>query len=210
MEGGEEKKVSSDPFAEPSRVLRERDPWEIAETAGVVFEDGRFRLPVYRWEVLISHPDLDFEGPAFLTSYVMRLLSLIYLSKARAKPLAQQWIPYRELKDGLFYVKSFQETVEERLLSRFSGDLEGLRQSALALGGRVVEQGDLGVVIPTFPRLPLLVILWRGDEEFPSSARILFDRSADTYLNAFELRMLSGELTGHLLKVADGRLELPD
>ncbi|MEJ5186705.1 MAG: DUF3786 domain-containing protein [Candidatus Geothermincolales bacterium] len=209
MGSEEEKKVSPDPFAEPSNNLRGRDPLEVAESAGLIYEEGHIRLPVYRWEIMISHPDLRFEGPPFLTSYVMRLLSLIYLSKAQAKPLANQWVPYRELKDGLFYVKSFQETVEERLLSRFSEDLDALREAAVALGGRVVEQGDLGVVIPTFPRLPLLMIIWKGDEEFPSSARILFDRSADTYLNAFELRMLSGEVVGHLVKIADGVLELP-
>ncbi len=204
-----EKTVSPNPFAEPTRILRERDPEEIAETAGLKYTDGYIRLPVYKWELSVSHPDLQIGGPSFLTSYVMRLLSLIYLSKARAKPLSNQWIPYRELKDGLFYVKSFQETVEERIVARFSKDLETLRRAAILLGGREVEQGDMGVVIPTFPRLPLLLIMWKGDEEFSSSARFLFDRSADTYLNAFELRMLCGEVTGHLIKIADGRLEVP-
>lgn len=209
VSGQEGNAISPDPFTEPSRILRERDPEEIAETAGLAFEGGCIRLPIYRWEVFISHPDLRFTGPPFLTSYVMRLLSVIYLCKARARPLANQWVPYRELKDGLFYVKSFQETVEERILARFSQDLEGLRRAALLLGGREVGQGDLGVVINTFPRLPLLLIVWKGDEEFPSSARFLFDRSADVYLNAFELRMLCGEVAGHLIKLADGQLEIP-
>lgn len=200
---------TQDPFAEPRRVLQQREASEIAETAGVPLEGKVLRLSFLRWEILVSHPDLHIEAPHFLNNFVIKLLALLYLANARAVPLANQWVPYRELKDGLFYVKSFSDTVEDRLCSRFGGDLEGMRSACLALGGREVEQGDLGMVLNTFPRLPLLFIVWRGDEEFPPSARILFDASATSYLNAFELRMLCGEITGRLIGIADGRLQVP-
>lgn len=72
-----------------------------------------------------------------------------------------------------------------------------------------MDQGDLGMVINTFPRLPLLFIIWRGDEEFAPNARILFDVSATAYLNAFELRMLCGEVVNRLIRIADGGLQVP-
>ena len=198
-----------DPFAEPSRALRRREVSEIAETAGVPVEGNRLRLAFLRWEILVSHPDLRMEVPDFLNNFVVKLLALLYLANARAVPLANQWVPYRELKDGLFYVKSFSDTVEDRLRRRFGDDLEGMRAACLALGGREVEQGDLGMVLNTFPRLPLLFIAWKGDEEFPPSVRILFDASATSYLNAFELRMLCGEIANRLIGIADGRLQPP-
>ena len=200
---------SQDPFAEPSRILRERDAADIAESAGVPYEGGEFRVAFLRWNLYVSHPDLQFRAPDFLNTFVIRLLTLLYLANARAKPLANQWVPYRELKDGLFYVKTFADTVEDRLCRRFGDDLEALREACLELGGREVEQGDLGMVLNTFPRLPLLIILWKGDEEFPPNARILFDASATSYLNAFELRMLCGEVVGRLINLADGRLKVP-
>ncbi len=200
---------SQDPFAEPSRILRESDPVEIAERVGVPWDGREFRLAFMRWSLQVSHPELGFRAPDFLNNYVVKLLAVIYLARARAVPLDNRWVPYRELKDGLFYTKSFSDTVEDRLCRRFGGDLEAMRRAATELGGRVVEQGDLGVVINTFPRLPLLFILWRGDEEFEPSARILFDASATNYLNAFELRMLCGEVVGRLVNVADGRLQVP-
>ncbi|MBC7247746.1 MAG: DUF3786 domain-containing protein [Actinobacteria bacterium] len=198
-----------DPFAEPSQALRRREASEIAETAGVPVEGNRLRLAFLRWEILVYHPDLRMEVPDFLNNFVVKLLALLYLANARAVPLANQWVPYRELKDGLFYVKSFSDTVEDRLRRRFGDDLEGMRAACLALGGREVEQGDLGMVLNTFPRLPLLFIAWKGDEEFPPSVRILFDASATSYLNAFELRMLCGEIANRLIGIADGRLQLP-
>ncbi|MDI6829825.1 MAG: DUF3786 domain-containing protein [Actinomycetota bacterium] len=198
-----------DPFADPSALLREGDPADIAERTGVPFRDGAFRLSFLRWELSVTHPELAFGAPRFLDTYVVRLLAFLYLAKARAGPLASRWIPYRELKDGLFYSKSFAETVEEKLCRRFGEDLEGMAAACEALGGRRVDQGDLGLVLNTLPRLPLLIIAWKGDEEFPPNLRILFDASATDYLNAFELRMLCGEVSSRIIAVADGRLELP-
>ncbi len=202
-------KPQGDPFADPSEILRQSDPADIAARAGVPFQAGEFRLSFMRWELFISHPELAFRAPKFLDTYVVRLLAFLYLAKAEAGPLASRWVPYRELKDGLFYAKSFADTVEEKLCRRFGEDLEGMAAACEALGGRRVEQGDLGMVVNTFPRLPLLFIAWRGDEEFPPNLRILFDASATNYLNAFELRMLCGEVSSRIIAVADGKLEPP-
>ncbi len=200
---------AQDPFLEPSEVLRKGDPAEIAERAGLPFTDGEFRLSFMRWEIRIGFPDLSCEAPDFLATYVVKLLAILYMANSRATPLANQWVPYRELKDGMFYAKSFADTVEDRICRRFGEDFDGMRAACEALGGREVDQGDLGMVIKTFPRLPLLFIIWRGDEEFPPNARILFDAAATEYLNAFELRMLCGEVVNRLIRIADGKLEVP-
>ena len=206
---GEEEGRAPDPLAEPSKVIRESDAAEIAERAGIPYENGEFRLSLMVWDLFVTHPDLEFRGPDFLNTYVIKVLALLYMANARATPLANQWVPYRELKDGLFYAKSFADTVEDRVCRRFGDDLEGMRAACEALGGREVDQGDLGMVVSTFPRLPLLFIMWRGDEEFPPNARILFDVSATEYLNAFELRMLCGEVANRLIRISDGKLEVP-
>jgi hypothetical protein len=194
---------SQDPLAEPSRAIRAHNPEELAERVGILYKEGEFQLKMMRWEIGISYPELEFKAPKFLDTYVIKVLALIYIAKAMAQPLANHWVPYRELKDGLFYTKTFSETVEDRLCRRFCEDIESLQLACEALGGREVDQGDLGMVLKTFPRLPLLIIVWQGDEEFEPNARILFDASATSYFNAFELRMLCGEITSRLIRIAD-------
>ncbi len=206
---GDDSGRSQDPFSEPNALIRKSDPGEIAERAGIPFEKEEFRLSLMCWDIYVSHPDLSFRAPDFLATYVIKLLAVLYIANARAEPLANQWVPYRELKDGLFYTKSFSDTVEDRVCRRFGGDPGGMRSACSTLGGREVDQGDLGMVVNTFPRLPLLFILWLGDGEFEPNARILFDASATSYLNAFELRMLCGEVVNRLMGIADGRLEVP-
>jgi Domain of unknown function (DUF3786) len=200
---------AQNPYEEPSKILKKSDPADIAERTGIPYENDEFRMALMRWNLYISFPDLSFRIPRFLDTFVIKLLALLYMANATAVQQANQWVPYRELKDGLFYNKSFTDTVEDRVCRRFGDDLEAMKAACGELGGREVDQGDLGMVVQTFNRLPLLFILWRGDEEFDPNARILFDSSATNYLNAFELRMLCGEIVARLIRIADGGMHLP-
>lgn len=198
--------VPENPFDEPSRYLRGHDPGDVSEKAGVDFSDGKFHLSFLRWGIDISHPALEFDMPGFLNTFTVKLLSLFYLRRADGVPLSNHWVPYRELPDGLFYSKSFADTVEDRLKSRFADDLDGLRRAGESLGCTFVDQGDAGLKFTTFPRINLLMIVWAADEEFPSSSNILFDASAHHYLNVFELKMLASEVVTRLIAVANGKL----
>lgn len=198
--------VPENPFDEPSRYLLAHEPDEVAEKAGVDFSDGKFHVPFLRWNIDVSHPELVFDMPGFLDTFTVRLLSLFYLRRADGVPLSNHWVPYRELPDGLFYSKSFAETVEDRLKSRFAGDLDGLRRAGESLGCTFVDQGDAGLKFSTFPRINLLAIIWDADEEFPASSNILFDASANHYLNVFELKMLASEVVTRLISIANGKL----
>jgi hypothetical protein len=195
-----------DPFEEPSRYLLSHDPSDIAEKAGVDYSGGSFEIPLLKWKIGLTHPGLAFEMPDFLSTFTVKLLTLLYLSRADGVPLSNQWVPYRELPDGLFYSKSFSDTVEERLKDHFDGKLEALLDAAGRLGCSTVSQGDAGLVFNTFPRISLLFIYWKADEEFPASANILFDASASHYLNVFELKMLASEVVTRLIAIANGKL----
>jgi hypothetical protein len=201
-------KSPTSPFDEPRNYLLSSDPEEVASLAGVIYSPGVFEIPFMRWTFRLTYPGLEFQMPRFLETFTIKLLTMLYLYRSKGVLLANQWVPYRELPDGLFYAKSFNETVESRVKDRFGDDLEGLARAAEQLGGRRVDQGDLGLVLQVYPRISLLFILWRGDEEFPASANILFDAHATSYLNVFELRMLSGEVVSRLVNLADGRLKL--
>ncbi len=204
----EDAKTSKNPCDEPTRRLREADPQEIAARAHIALVDGGFQIPFLRWDIRLTHPDLAFSMPAWLGTFSLKLLTLIYLAGGSDAPSADEWVPYRSLKDGLFYAKNFGETVESRIAARFGQDLEALENAALALGGRRVEQADIAFVFTTFPTIPVLVMLWRASEEFEASGMILFDMNATEHLSVFDLKMLSSELISLLIKVADGKVIL--
>ncbi len=206
--GEDDTKTSRNPFDEPSQKLRESDPIEIAGRAHVAMEEGVFGIPFLAWDIQLTHPDLSFTMPAWLNTFSIKLLTLIYLTSGSDAPNADEWAPYRTLKGGLFYAKNFAETVESRIVDRFGNDLEAFQRAALALGGRRVEQADMAFVFQVFPTVPVMILLWRASEEFEASSMILFDMNATEHLSVFDLKMLSAEVVSLLVKVADGRVVL--
>ncbi|HKN19317.1 MAG TPA: DUF3786 domain-containing protein, partial [Dissulfurispiraceae bacterium] len=52
----------------------------------------------------------------------------------------------------------------------------------IELGGESTNYGDAALRIEPFPRLPMTLILWLQDEEFPARAELLVDSSCTMHL----------------------------
>jgi len=48
---------------------------------------------------------------------------------------------------------------------------------------RVGEDADLSLLFEPLPRVPILLLYWEPDEDFPAQARFLFDASVGAYLD---------------------------
>lgn len=53
-------------------------------------------------------------------------------------------------------------------------DSSGFLNRGASLGGVQVGYGDAACRLPAFPKLPLTVVLWFGDDEFPPKGEHLF------------------------------------
>ena len=53
---------------------------------------------------------------------------------------------------------------------------------ALKPGGSQLDYGDMSLELLPFPRAPVVLIVWTGDEEFPSNASLLLDRRCTAHL----------------------------
>jgi hypothetical protein len=50
------------------------------------------------------------------------------------------------------------------------------------LGAQQMEYGDACLRLFPFPRVPVTMILWRADEEFPARADMFFDATCEQHL----------------------------
>ena len=66
--------------------------------------------------------------------------------------------------------------------------------------GRPLDFGDVGVRIQAFPFIPLALILWRGDAEFPAEGKLLFDDSVKEYLPVEDIVILAETVVWKLIK----------
>jgi hypothetical protein len=107
------------------------------------------------------------------------ILILHYLAQ-REKGLPQvvgQWVSFKELSAVEGYESAFRTRSIEPIVRKYGRQPEGLLEAGQRFNARKGAQGDVGIIIEVCPGVPVMVLLWRGDDEFGPEANILFDRS---------------------------------
>lgn len=128
-----------------------------------------------------------------------KVLILHYLYLAKGIPLSNKTISYRDLPDGNIYLPSFTKRAIKPLIDKFGDSYEKLIELSKRLGGHQAKYGDVSVAIKAFPNVPVIFVLWRGDEEFPTDANILFDSSVSAYLYPEDINVLCQTITWKLI-----------
>ena len=129
-----------------------------------------------------------------------RLLVLMYIKKAGSGALSGKWTAFRDFKDGLMRSESFHGACEIPLAKMFERRREGVICSLTAAGAEKVKgfSTEYSYIIYALPKLPMLVLLWPGDEEFGPDCKILLDSTADVFLDVEALLYLGMALVRHL------------
>jgi hypothetical protein len=130
-----------------------------------------------------------------------KILILHYLTGAKGSPLAGQLIAYQELQEGAAYYPTFVKRAIKPLIDHFGQSPEKLLAISKELGGYQADYGDTAVTIPAFSRVPITLVLWRGDAEFPPNANILFDSTVLDFLSAEDINVLCQTIVWQLVKM---------
>ncbi len=162
----------------------------------VPFLDGAFH---------VSYPDFIFSDPADPQREIKlqeQVLLLHYLGASNIPMPTGMKVAYRELKDASFYFGPFTQRAIEPLKKVFGDRPEAFSKTAPLLGGTPIEDGDLGFTFTPLPRVPLHLILWRGDDEFPAEAGVLFDATVEKILSAEDTAWLAGMVIYRLIALS--------
>lgn len=129
-----------------------------------------------------------------------KVLILHYFLLAKGTPLANKMVTYKELPDGLVYFPTFYQRTIKPLLKHLGSEPERLLDIAAGLGGRKADYGDAAVTINALPRVPVTLVMWRGDEEFGPEGSILFDATISGRLPTEDITILCETITWRLIK----------
>ncbi len=173
--------------------------------------EGVFRLPLWGQEASIGYPDLvvyisagDPPAPMEAREDVQALILYHFLT-ADGTPLAGEWIGFAELPSAAFYQQAYQGYTGASLAQAFGEDADAFAAAALALGGRAANFADRAFAFTVLPHFALLAAFWQGDEDFPSSYKILLDAAASRQLPTDVCAIVGGMLAGRLIKARAAR-----
>jgi hypothetical protein len=129
-----------------------------------------------------------------------RVLILHYLLAAKGTPIADKLIAFKELPGGGNYFRTFSKRAIAPIVEHFGERPHVLIDTAGKLGGHTVAYGDVAVTVNAFNRVPVTIVLWRGDEEFPAQGDILFDAATSDYLSTYDITVLCESIIWKLVK----------
>lgn len=187
-------------YVDPSEVdpllweqLGEADPKLICRNAGVAYKPmpAAYVVPFLNAEFLCSVETRSIEpltGDSFTTpDFELCLVLLHYLLSARPEEVSNRWIGEKELPGGEVFFRGPHGIPLEPLVALLGRQADRFRPVAEKLGGTPVAMGDLAFRFPTLPRVPLLLVFWEGDDEFPPEMLMRFDSTITAHLARLDL-----------------------
>ena len=129
-----------------------------------------------------------------------RILILHYLISAKGTPITNKVIAYKQLPEGSNYFPTFYKRAIKPLVDHFGQQPHLLIAAAGKLGGYKADYGDVGVTINAFSRVPITLILWQGNEEFPPEGSVVFDANISDYCSTEDINVLCEIMAWRLVK----------
>lgn len=183
--------------------LLQKEPSDVRHNASVDWDGEKYTIRSFNDKLLV-YPG---EGKVLLSSnkkpvtFVLQLIAINYLIRANGNRLTFESISYRELPGGESYWLALKREAIIPLIKSYEVDKKKFKHRCFSLGGLQLEgKADLNVVFWPFPKVPVTILLWTGDDEIPGNCSILFDKSLPGYLHTEDVAALSQLIGGVLSK----------
>lgn len=198
----QENKLFDDKADMLMRELREVDLESRAIPLGGKWADGCLTLHLFGRPYHITREAIRNHEGAHPTPAVTVLLCRYLLSlPAEHAQSPTEWLTLREFKGAGVLTSVFTDNTQKIIETAFTGHPQALADAAASLGGTVEHhpEHDLSIMFDALPRVPLLLHYNDAEVGLPATCAILFDRSAQDYLDLESLSIIATYLAGNLI-----------
>lgn len=189
------------------RQIAEIDLSSIKDTLGIEIRGKEAIIPFFGEEYIVSNTGIadDFGNrPDYM---VCVILSKYLLLCPAAAVVNKEWSALKDFhKMSQFTnLNVFTSDAERPIVERFSGRIGALADASQKLGGKPCELGasyDFAMEFKVLPKIDILLLFNDGDDEFPATCSVLFQRQAEDYLDPESLIMVGIAFTQRLKKLS--------
>jgi len=151
----------------------------------------------------------NIESNCHIHSWItMPLLSYI---KACGKPrIAGKWVSFEELHNGITMYNFFNRRCIEPLKQIADLHNDIFFDLLDIFGGQKTEEfsSDHSRIIYPLPRVPFLILYWSAEDNFDSNIKVLFDSTADIFLDVDSIYILGRGIVEMFKKIIAKHEEL--
>jgi hypothetical protein len=171
-------------------------PQDVCAGAMAVYDEGSrsYTMRSFGVDFIIS-PDTrtitsgDPGAGLFLERYkdFFRLAVLWYLTSAKDIPATGRLIRPLDVKGGQRFFSGTHLLPLDRIEERFGRDKVAFVERGLRFGAEIARYGDAAVRLYPLPRVPVTIILYLHDDEYPSRATLFLDSTVDFQLSLSDI-----------------------
>lgn len=168
------------------QAIESRNPEDLADNAGISYDaqSNRFSLLCFGHSVSVYPADRRIEYGESLSSALTNSgdaffgFSLLhYLAGSVSRKETGTLIHPKELPGGIIFVQGTHMLPLGELARKYGEAGDRFIRAGAALGGEKERYGDASIRLHPFPRVPVVLVLWKKDDEFQARADLLFDAS---------------------------------
>ncbi len=167
--------------------LSRQDPKDVCRRALCDYDDkdGQYSVSVWGDEYKIFPDQLKINGMGDtkqpLHDY-FRLFMIHYLLTAKELEISNEWISEKDIPGGTTFFRGPHEIPTHLISLRFENNMNAFKKRCEQLHGIAVNMADAAYCFKITPRIPVAVLYWTGDDDFPAESKILYDRTIAEHL----------------------------
>lgn len=196
----------SDRVSELRTAVKAIPPERLATCTASIFVgsgrgEGRFILSLLNEEIHVNYPSVEVcSSSGNALPVFLQALILYYFATSTGAPLSGNWVSFADLPNGRMYAHAFQGYSGDPVAKSVGTDLSRFHERCKKAGGLSCKMADAAYTFQGFPRVPLLLAYWLGEDVFPSTCKVLFDSSACNYLPIDACAILGSLLVKNVLR----------
>lgn len=167
--------------------LAERDPETVCRRALCSYEAEKksYTLTVwgddysiYPYECKIDRISNNLPAPCEIFDGFI----LHYLLQSKESRIYNEWISEKQIPIGDIFFSGIHEIPTHLISEKYGDNTDEFRKTCEQLQGIPLDIADAAYSFNITTRIPLAVVFWAGDGEFPARSRILYDKSITEHL----------------------------
>ena len=162
--------------------LSQRDPIDVCRRALCEYDDTNefYILSAWGEEYRIFPNQLKINCMAKNSKSIhdyFYLFMIHYLLQSKETELSNEWISEKDLPGGTTFFRGPHEIPTDLISLRFNNDINEFKERCEQLHGLPLNMADAAYSFRITPRIPVAVLYWIGDDDFPAESKILYDRT---------------------------------
>ena len=175
------------------KSLEELEPAEVTKRAGVAYdtESECYRLDLFSSPVEVFPGKKTMTGHSEQTellltrlSYFSKISILSYLANAKNIEPSGHLVKPSEAGALATYYEGSHELPLGGVAGKYGSDRDAFIEKGKSFGATVGKCGDVSIQLHPFEKIPVELVLWLADDEFPARADLLVDSTCSLHVPA--------------------------